>query len=111
MPPVCRCGKSAIAEALRVSELVRNHLVQLLHSLGSATPPIDSTMLLTLYDRKDYPAMLGWIKNSMRLDLSVSLRIVDSTKPSAPMWIETPKHMPSYGTRIPKYTGHRQRAP
>ncbi|THD61986.1 MAG: hypothetical protein E7813_21385 [Bradyrhizobium sp.] len=82
-----------------MSELVRNHLVQLLRSLGSATPPIDPTMLRTLYDRKDYPAMLGWIKNSMRLDLSVGLRIVDSTKPSAPMWIETPKRMPSYGTR------------
>ena len=43
--------------------------------------------------------MLGWIKNSMRLDLSVGLRIVDLAKPSAPMWVETPKHMPSYGTR------------
>jgi hypothetical protein len=55
-------------------------------------------MLRTLYDRKDYPAMLGWIKNSMRLDLRVGLRIADSPEPSAPMWIETPMNMPLYGT-------------
>jgi hypothetical protein len=54
--------------------------------------------LQRLYDRKDYAAMLGWIKNSMRLDLRVGFRIVDSSEPSAPMWIETPKRMPSYGT-------------
>ena len=82
-----------------MSELVRNHLVQLLNSLGSPTPPIDPAMLRTLYGRQDYAAMLGWIKNSMRLDLRVGLRIVASAEPSAPMWIETPKHMPAYGTR------------
>lgn len=43
--------------------------------------------------------MLGWIKNSMGLDLRVGFRIVDSPEPSAPMWIETPKYMPAYGTR------------
>lgn len=81
-----------------MSELVRNHLVQLLNSFGSATPPIDPAILRALYDRRDYPAMLGWIKNTMRLDLRVGLRIVDLPQQSAPMWIETPAKMPPYGT-------------
>jgi hypothetical protein len=81
-----------------MSELVRNHLVQLLNSLGAVTPPIDPAVLRTLYDRRDYAAMLGWIKNSMRLQLRVGLRIVDSSDPSPPMWIETPGRMPPYGT-------------
>jgi hypothetical protein len=81
-----------------MSELVRNHLVQLLNSFGSVTPPIDPAILRTLYDRRDYAAMLGWIKNTMRLDLRVGLRIVKSPQPSAPMWIETPANMPPYGT-------------
>ena len=42
--------------------------------------------------------MLGWIKNSMRLNLRVGLRIVDRPETSPPMWIETPKAMPIYGT-------------
>jgi hypothetical protein len=81
-----------------MSDLVRNHLVQLLSSFGTATPPIDPVILRTLYDRRDYAAMLGWIKNTMRLDLRVGLRIVDSLQPSAPMWIETPVKMSPYGT-------------
>jgi hypothetical protein len=81
-----------------MSEVIRNHLVHLLNSFGSAAPQIDPAILRMLYDRKDYASMLGWIKNSMRLNLSVGLRIVDSSKRSAPMWIETPKHVPPYGT-------------
>jgi hypothetical protein len=81
-----------------MSELVRIYLDQLLHSLGRATPPIDPQTLHILYGRKDYAAMLGWIKNSMRLDLRVGLRIVNSAGPSAPMWIELPKMMPPFGS-------------
>jgi hypothetical protein len=42
--------------------------------------------------------MLGWIKNSMQLELRVGLRIVDAPDAAPPMWIETPQQMPAYGT-------------
>jgi hypothetical protein len=42
--------------------------------------------------------MLGWIKNSMNLNLRVGLRIVNSSEDPHPMWIETPKPMPTFGT-------------
>ncbi len=80
-----------------MSELIRDYLDELLNSLGGASPPIDSSVLKSLYGRKDYAAMLGWIKNSMRLDLRVGLRIVDAPEPSPPMWIEMPPSMPAYG--------------
>jgi hypothetical protein len=59
-------------------------------------PPIRPSALKTLYDRKDYPAMVGWIKNSMNLNLEVGLRIVDRPKTSPPMWIELPERMPTH---------------
>ncbi|MGD0184295.1 MAG: hypothetical protein ABSC25_03490 [Roseiarcus sp.] len=80
-----------------MSELIRDYLDELLNSLGGASPPIDPSVLKSLYGRRDYAAMLGWIKNSMRLDLRVGLRIVDAPEPSPPMWIETPQPMPAYG--------------
>src|SRR5262249_40133244 len=43
-------------------------------------------------------SMLGWIKQSMKLDLRVGLRIVNAAGPSPPMWIETPRPMPAFGT-------------
>jgi hypothetical protein len=82
-----------------MSKLVGSYLDQLLHSFGRVTPPISPQTLQNLYDRKDYAAMLGWIKNSMRLDLKVGLRIVNSAESSAPMWVELPKTMPPFGTR------------
>ena len=42
--------------------------------------------------------MLGWIKNSMRLQLRVGLRIVDAPDTAPPMWIEPPQQVPAYGT-------------
>jgi hypothetical protein len=78
--------------------VIRNYLGQLLTTFDSATPPIDASVLKTLYERRDFASMLGWIKNSMRLDLRVGLRIVNSTDPSPPMWIETPRRMPPFGT-------------
>lgn len=72
---------------------------ELLKSIGPVTPPINSHVLRNLYNQRNYPAMLGWIKNSMHLDLQVGLRIVDRTETTAPMWIETPNPMPAYGTR------------
>lgn len=80
-----------------MSNLIRGHLAELLKSF-SLTPPIDPAVLKSLYDRKDYAAMLGWIKNSMRLDLRVGLRIVEASDASPPMWIEVPHAMPAYGT-------------
>jgi hypothetical protein len=87
-----------------MSALIADYLGQLLKSFGKVTPPIDPGVLLDLHERKDYPAMLGWIKNSMRLDLRVGLRVVNATDSSPPMWIETPKSMPPFGTSEFKQT-------
>jgi hypothetical protein len=91
-------GDFPLLGGAEMSNLIREHLDELLKSFGRVNPPIDPTILQTLYDRKDYPAMLGWIKNSMRLNLQVGLRIVDRPETSPPMWIETPNAMPIYGT-------------
>jgi len=64
-----------------MSNLIRGYLDELTRSLA-LTPPIRPSALKTLYDRKDYPAMLGWIKNSMNLNLRVGLRIVDRPETS-----------------------------
>jgi hypothetical protein len=72
---------------------------QLVASLGRVTAPINTPELRRLYDDADYPRMLGWIKNQMRLDLRVGLRVVDSRDAKNPMWIETPRPMPIYGSR------------
>lgn len=81
-----------------MSELIRGYIDELIASFGRATPPINPAVLASLYERKDYPAMLGWIKNSMRLDLRVGLRIVHRPETSAPLWIEMPNPIPAYGT-------------
>ncbi len=81
-----------------MSALIHNYIDQLLRSFGRVTPPVDPTVLQSLYRCKDYASMLGWIKNSMKLDLRVGLRIVTAAGPSPPMWIETPRPMPPYGT-------------
>lgn len=80
------------------AESIESHIAQLLKSFGRATSPVDAAVLRELYHRGDFPSMLGWIKKSMRLDLRVGLRIVDAAGKSAPMWIETPRKMPAYGT-------------
>ena len=76
---------------------IREYLDELIKSFAPC-PPIRPSALKTLYDRNDYPAMLGWIKNSMNLNLEVGLRIVDRPKTSPPMWIELPEQMPTVGT-------------
>lgn len=80
-----------------MSTLIQGYLDSLLKSIARAAP-IDADTLGRLYIRRDYPAMLGWIKNSMQLNLRVGLRIVQSAAPSPPMWIETPDPMPAFGT-------------
>jgi hypothetical protein len=81
-----------------MSDLIRRYIDELLDSFGRVTPPVNPAVLWHLYQRKDYASMLGWIKNSMRLDVRVRLRIVESAETSPPMWIETPKQMSVYGT-------------
>lgn len=81
-----------------MSQLICDYLDELSNSLGGATPPVDPTVLKRLYERRDYGAMLGWIKTSMRLDLRVGLRIVDLPTASSPMWVEMPVPMPPYGS-------------
>src|SRR5215471_13315152 len=81
-----------------MSNHIREYLDELTRSLALC-PPIRPSALKTLYDRKDYPAMLGWIKTSMNLNLEVGLRIVDDRpKTLPPMWIELPERMPTVGT-------------
>jgi hypothetical protein len=80
-----------------MSAVIHDQVGRLLKTIR-IVPPVDPTVLRGLYDRKDYAKMLGWIKNSMRLDLRVGLRIVDTTDQSAPMWIETPGKMPLFGS-------------
>jgi hypothetical protein len=81
-----------------VTGVVHHYLDQLLKTFGGVAPPIESGVLKKLHERKDYASMLGWIKQSMKLDLRVGLRIVNATGPSAAMWIETPRPMPAFGT-------------
>src|SRR5262245_55107050 len=81
-----------------MSNLIRLYLEELLTSLGQVSPPINPAVLRTLYDRKDWASMLGWIKNSLKSDIRVGLRIVDTNDQSPPMWIEMPRPMPAYGT-------------
>lgn len=81
-----------------MSALIHRYLDQLHNSFRQVAPPIDPATLRSLYGEKDFPAMLGWIKNSMHLDLGVGLRIVRSAVQSPPMWIETPAQMPIYGS-------------
>ena len=81
-----------------MSRLVCDYLDELSNSLGDAAPPVDPGVLRQLYDRRDYAAMLGWIKTSMRLDLRVGLRIVERAESPDPMWVELPVPMPTYGS-------------
>ena len=81
----------------RLPSNIREYLDELIKSFAPC-PPVHPRPLKTLYDRKDYPAMLGWIKNSMDLNLRVGLRIVDRPETSPPMWIELPEPMPAFGT-------------
>ena len=81
-----------------MSQLVCDYLDELALTLGEAAQPVDPGVLRRLYDRRDYAAMLGWIKTSMRLDLKVGLRIVERAEAKNPMWVELPRPMPSYGS-------------
>ncbi|WP_148287790.1 hypothetical protein [Rhodopseudomonas sp. B29] len=81
-----------------MSALIEDYLRQLVGALGQIAPPIDADKLGQLYLRGDYPAMLGWIKNSMKIELRIGLRIVDLEAPSPPMWIEVPTPLPRPGT-------------
>jgi hypothetical protein len=81
-----------------VSELIEGYLHQLVGAIGDVAPPIDADILGQLYLRGDYPAMLGWIKNSMRIELRIGLRVVDPDGPSPPLWIEVPRPMPLPGS-------------
>jgi hypothetical protein len=75
-------------------------LDSLLRSFGKVAPPVRAGTLELLYAEQNFTGMLGWIKNSLRLELSVGLRIISQPDASAPpMWIEVPKTMPTYGTK------------
>jgi len=79
---------------------IKRHLDSLLLSFKKAAPPIRAGTLELLYAEQDFAAMLGWIKNSLMLDLKVRLRIISRPEASAPpMWIEIPKPTPMYGTK------------
>jgi hypothetical protein len=84
--------------SLDVDGKLNKEIEVLLGSMGGVRSPIDPTQLKKLYDQADFPSMLGWIKNSMRLDLRVGMRVVDSGPERTPMWIEMPKVIAPYGT-------------
>jgi hypothetical protein len=84
-------------------QVIKAYIDDLLNSFGGAVPTIQPDVLKKLYIQKDYPAMLGWIKNSMRLELRVGLRIVEEINEN-PMWIEISKPIPVIGTREFKNT-------
>src|SRR5262245_25381145 len=90
------CSDGGLGTVMTAS--VYDALEQLLNTFGRVTPPVDPTVLKSLYRRKDYASMLGWIKNSLKLDLRVGLRIVNASGPSPPMWIEIPRPLPPFGT-------------
>jgi len=77
---------------------IKKYIEQLASSLGRVCAPVNDGILRELYVRNDFASMLGWIKNSLHLDLKVGLRIVDAGGQTAPMWIELPRPMPMYGT-------------
>jgi hypothetical protein len=78
---------------------IKLHIEQLVQSLGGgAVQEINPRTLKKLYKQRNFPAMLGWIKNSMRLDLRVGLRVVEGDKHKRPMWIEWTNRIPSIGT-------------
>jgi hypothetical protein len=83
---------------------LEDEIKQLVTSLGTVVPPIDAPELRQLHRQADYPRMLGWIKNSMRLDLRVGLRIVNVPGAETPMWIETPNPMPAFGSEAFRQT-------
>jgi hypothetical protein len=79
--------------------VIKNYIDDLLLSIGGAIPTVVPHVLKRLYKQKDYPAMLGWIKNAMRLELKVGLRIVDKIDDARPMSIEISKPVPRIGTK------------
>ena len=102
-----------------MSALIRDYLDQLIPSFRSARHTVDTATLRRLHAQRDFAGMLRWIKNSMRLDLRLGMRVVATPaaarlKPAAPnpapapgsapalslapMWIEMPHPMPRYGT-------------
>ena len=69
---------------------IRDYLDELIKSLHRVAVPIDDTILRDLYMDKNYAAMLGWVKRSMRLDLRVGLRVTQQGNGKAPMWVGRP---------------------
>jgi hypothetical protein len=55
-------------------QVIKTYIDDLLQSIGGAIPTVEPRVLKGLYKQKNYPAMLGWIKNAMRLELNVGLR-------------------------------------
>lgn len=84
---------------------IKDRIDELLASLGGRpSGAVDPKVLRGLHYARDFPKMLGWIKNSMGLGLRVGLRITEGTKEGAPMWIELPKPLPPIGSQAFKGT-------
>jgi hypothetical protein len=67
----------------------------LLKSIGGAIPAVKPDVLLALHSKKDFPKMLGWIKNAMRLECKVGLKLVDTIEGGNPMQIQYTVPMPA----------------
>src|SRR5262249_32009460 len=78
---------------------IKSHIDELVQSLGGGlVQSVETKTLKRLFRDENFPSMLGWIKNSMRLELRVGLRIVDGQGYKHPMWIEWTDQMPAIGT-------------
>jgi hypothetical protein len=78
--------------------LIKNYIDDLLQLIGGAIPTVETHILKGLYRQKNYPAMLGWIKNAMHLELKVGLRILKKMDGPHPMSIEIGKPVPRIGS-------------
>lgn len=69
-------------------------------SLGEPRPLVDTEPLRLLHEQRKYVEMASLIKRSLGLDFNLSVGLVNSGGPeNAPAWVETPRHMPIYGSR------------
>jgi hypothetical protein len=84
--------------------LIQQYMDDLLKSIGGAIPTIKPDVLLALHSKKDFPKMLGWIKNAMRLECKVGLKLVDTIEGGNPMQIQYTVPMPAIGTNEFKNT-------
>lgn len=75
-------------------------LESLQRSLGPTRSPANRQVLRALWDKKDYPTLLGAVARHMHVDLPLAMRLCAKKGPGgAPAWVSMPVPMPIYGTQ------------